>query len=279
MGLVSELMNRPQPAANAYDSYLKLKTDAPEKAALEAKIKTLRQAAATAQARPGPGTASPPPATAPAPGTALPPAAPPQAAAQKPAEHGPTDLKPPERPTPPRPGMPPQARQPIPPPPAGVDFGIPGVPPIPVDADALVGIAMGAGIIGLILGLVSYIVPCLMLYLIAKKTSTSLPWLAFIPIANVVLAINIAGKPIWWLVLLFGYVIGVILAGAVSMIDPTGGIIPTVLFAIGILVTVVAGLFVCLGIASARGKSIVWGILLFIPCTSFIALLYLGLSK
>jgi hypothetical protein len=40
-----------------------------------------------------------------------------------------------------------------------------------------------------------------MLFLIAKKTNTSLPWLAFIPIAQIILALNIARKPIWWILL------------------------------------------------------------------------------
>ena len=35
-------------------------------------------------------------------------------------------------------------------------------------------------------------------YTIAKKTNTENPWLAWIPIANIILACQIAGKPWWW---------------------------------------------------------------------------------
>lgn len=38
----------------------------------------------------------------------------------------------------------------------------------------------------------------LCLYVIAKKTNTENPWLAWIPVANLVLACLIAGKPWWW---------------------------------------------------------------------------------
>jgi hypothetical protein len=41
------------------------------------------------------------------------------------------------------------------------------------------------------------------LYTIAKKTNTENPWLAWIPIANIVLACQIAGKPWWWVFLFF----------------------------------------------------------------------------
>ncbi len=36
---------------------------------------------------------------------------------------------------------------------------------------------------------------------IAAKTNTANAWLAWIPIANLVLMCQIAGKPVWWLIL------------------------------------------------------------------------------
>jgi len=48
-----------------------------------------------------------------------------------------------------------------------------------------------------------YVYPALCYHMIAKKTNTSPAWLAWIPIANVVLMLMIAEKPIWWIVLLF----------------------------------------------------------------------------
>jgi len=65
----------------------------------------------------------------------------------------------------------------------------------------------------------------------------------------------------------------------VAFVDPTGGIIVAVVVGAMILVTIAAWLLVSIGIAQARGKSVIWGILLFIPCTNPIALAYLGLSK
>jgi len=68
-------------------------------------------------------------------------------------------------------------------------------------------------------------------------------------------------------------------AMVLTVIDPTGGIIATILMIALFLVSAAAWVMVNIGIARARGKSIVWGILLLIPCTSPIALGYLGLSK
>ena len=38
-------------------------------------------------------------------------------------------------------------------------------------------------------------------YIIAKKTNTDNAWLAWIPVGNVILACQIAGKPWWWVFL------------------------------------------------------------------------------
>jgi hypothetical protein len=51
------------------------------------------------------------------------------------------------------------------------------------------------------LAVYAYVAFCL--YTIAKKTNTENPWLAWIPIANIVLACQIAGKPWWWVFLFF----------------------------------------------------------------------------
>ena len=44
-----------------------------------------------------------------------------------------------------------------------------------------------------------YVWIALCLYIVAKKTNTANPWLAWIPVANVLLACQIAGKPWWWI--------------------------------------------------------------------------------
>ena len=51
------------------------------------------------------------------------------------------------------------------------------------------------------LAIYAYVAFCL--YTIAKKTNTENPWLAWIPIANIVLACQIAGKPWWWVFFFF----------------------------------------------------------------------------
>ena len=249
LGMVNELEKRFTPAATGYENYLKHKPDAPDKSEIEAKIKTLRQAAA-AQPRPG----SPP-------------------VAQKPGEPGPAQPQAAPRPAPPGAVKPPAPAKPAAP--SGVDLGIPGVPQI--SPDMLIGLMAGIGILGAIIPIALYLFVSFMLFLIAKKTNTSLPWLAFIPIANIVLMLNIAGKPLWWLLLLLVPLASPLLA-IVGTMDPTGGILVMVLTLILVIIPVIAWLFISLGIARARGKSAVWGVLLFLPCTNLIALAYLGLS-
>jgi hypothetical protein len=48
-----------------------------------------------------------------------------------------------------------------------------------------------------------YIYAALTLQAIAKRTNTENGWLAWIPIANVILMLNIAKRPIWWIILCF----------------------------------------------------------------------------
>jgi len=46
-----------------------------------------------------------------------------------------------------------------------------------------------------------YVWVALCLYIIAKKTKAENAWLAWIPVGNVILACQIAGKPWWWVFL------------------------------------------------------------------------------
>jgi Tfp pilus assembly protein PilF len=260
LGMVNEFENRLAPAAASYESYLKCKPDAADKSEIEAKIKTLRQAAA-AQQRPG----SPP-------------------VAQKPGEPTPPQPQAAPRPTPASPGgvRPPVPAKPVAPKGVGAaPPGMPGAVEIPglgeIPVGMLTGIMTGMGILGAILPIVLYLFLSFMLFLIAKKTNTGLPWLAFIPIAQLVLALNIAGKPLWWLLLFLAPVASAPL-GLVRDLDPTDGIIVMILTLILVLIPVVVTFSICVGIARARGKSPVWGVLLFLPCVNLIALAYLGLS-
>lgn len=252
-------------AIGEYSAYLSLKPNAEDKNEVEEKINSLRKAAA---ARPAPPGERKPPQVAAQPG------APPEA---KPA--APAEAKPAPSPGPPgaRPGAP-APKEAVPAKKAPPAAEVPGLGEVPIPPEALALIA-GLGVLAMALPLVGYLFFAVMLFLIARKTATSPAWLAFIPIANLFLMILIAGKPIWWLALI---IVLPILAGAMtplSAIDPTGGILALALSALFGLGSAAVYLFVCLGIASARGKSALWGILTFIPCTSPIGLGYLGLSR
>lgn len=85
---------------------------------------------------------------------------------------------------------------------------------------------------------------------IAKKTKTKDDWLAWIPIANIILLINIAKKPMWWLILFF-----VPWANIVVMI------------------------IIWMEIAKACGKPDWWGVLMLVPIANFIVPGYLAWSK
>ena len=110
---------------------------------------------------------------------------------------------------------------------------------------------LGAGFIGffLIILLASYVYTALALQTIAQKTNTENGWLAWIPIANVILMLNIAKKPIWWIVLC---------------------LIP--------LVSIVMFIIIWMGIAEARNKPNWWGILLIVPVVGIIVPGYLAWS-
>jgi len=54
-----------------------------------------------------------------------------------------------------------------------------------------------------VIGLVLYIYFALALYAIAKKTDTPNPWMAWVPIANIILTWQISKTPVWTLIVLF----------------------------------------------------------------------------
>ena len=270
MGLMNEIQKKDGLAAREYETYLKLRPDAADKQQILDKIEALKK---TAASQPAP----PPPAAEKKPGErpGVLKTLPEKKAGEVPGvQKSLPEKKAGERPGLPKPGVPMKPAIP----PGGVDLGVPGVPSLPVSPDMLLAMAAGGGVIGLIISILSYLFPAIMLFLIAKKTNTSLPWLAFIPIAQIILALNIARKPIWWL-LLFLLPVIVLPASLLEAAIPTGGILPLAVLLLTLIVAVVATLLVCLGIARERGKSGIWGVLLFIPCTSPIALGYLGLSK
>jgi hypothetical protein len=96
---------------------------------------------------------------------------------------------------------------------------------------------------------VGYVYVALALQTIAQKTNTANGWLAWIPIANIILMLNIAKKPIWWIILF---------------------LIP--------FVNLVMAILVWMGIAVARGKPNWWGILIIVPVMNLIVPGYLAWS-
>jgi hypothetical protein len=94
-----------------------------------------------------------------------------------------------------------------------------------------------------------YVYVALALMTIAKKTNTPNAWLAWIPIINVILMLNIAKKPLWWFILC---------------------LIP--------LVNIVIFIILWMAIAEARGKPSWWGILIIIPLVNLIVPGYLAWS-
>jgi Family of unknown function (DUF5684) len=101
----------------------------------------------------------------------------------------------------------------------------------------------------MVFALATYVYVALALSTIAEKTNTENGWLAWIPIANVILMLNIARKPIWWIVLC---------------------LIP--------LVNIVIFIILWMGIAEARNKPSWWGVLMLVPVVSLIVPGYLAWS-
>jgi succinate dehydrogenase hydrophobic anchor subunit len=95
--------------------------------------------------------------------------------------------------------------------------------------------------------LIGYVYMALALQTIADKTSTQNEWLAWIPIANIFLMLDIAKKPMWWFILF---------------------LIP--------LVNIVIGIMVWMGIAVARHKPDWWGILMIVPIANLVVPGYLA---
>ncbi len=110
---------------------------------------------------------------------------------------------------------------------------------------------LGAGLIGFIFicFLAVYVYMALALQTIAQKTNTENGWLAWIPIANIILMLTIAKKPIWWIVLF---------------------LIP--------LVSIVMAILVWMAIAEERNKPSWWGIMVIVPVMNLIMPGYLAWS-
>jgi hypothetical protein len=111
---------------------------------------------------------------------------------------------------------------------------------------------MAGGLLMIVLfcGLAVYVYMALALQTIATKTSTANAWLAWVPIANAILMLQIAKKPLWWIIL----------------------------FAIPV-VNIVIVIMVWMGVAEARQKPNWWGILAIVPLVNMVVPGYLAWSE
>jgi hypothetical protein len=77
------------------------------------------------------------------------------------------------------------------------------------DVDALMGTFL---LVFLVVFVAIYAFVAFCFQKIAEKTGTENGWWAWIPILNVVLMLNIAGRPIWWIILFFIPLVGIVIA-------------------------------------------------------------------
>lgn len=127
------------------------------------------------------------------------------------------------------------------------------------DYSGAAGTAVGEGMAVAFLGIMIvwilvvaaiYIYMAICLMKIAKKTNTANGWFAWIPILNIILMIQVAKKPMWWIIMFF---------------------IP--------LVNIVFSVLIWMGIAEAVKKPNWVGILMIIPVANLIVPGYLAFSK
>ncbi len=140
--------------------------------------------------------------------------------------------------------QPPVAFPEFPMPEEGMPTKIPGIGP---------GLMAGLGILALvfeILGLLAYIFFCYCVFRIAKKLDIPAPWLAFIPIINIWIIVSCAGKPWWWILLLF---------------------IP--------FINIIVGIILWMSITENLGRNKWLGLLMIVPVINFIFLAMLAFSK
>lgn len=97
------------------------------------------------------------------------------------------------------------------------------------------------------LALVAYLYMALALQTIATKTATPNAWLAWIPIANILLMLAVAKKPMWWFVLF---------------------LVP--------VANIVVAIIVWMGIAKARNKPDWLGIMMIVPVANLVVPGYLA---
>ncbi|MFC1594182.1 DUF5684 domain-containing protein [Candidatus Omnitrophota bacterium] len=116
--------------------------------------------------------------------------------------------------------------------------------------------AMAFFAVGGVLAFISYLFMAFCLQVIARKTQTANGWFAWIPIANLILMCDIAGKPRWWAALFLLVFIPFI----------------------GSIAVAVVSVMLFIGIAQRRGKPVWVGVLMIIPLVNLGVLGYIAFS-
>ena len=106
----------------------------------------------------------------------------------------------------PQEAQPPAGFPEFPAPPEGMPTDIPGL-----GAGMIAGLGM-LMIVFIIVPILLYLFICFCIFRIAKKLDVPAPWLAFIPIIQMLTIVNCAGKPGWWLILMLIPVVNLVIA-------------------------------------------------------------------
>ena len=115
-----------------------------------------------------------------------------------------------------------------------------------MNEDSLVPLLLGQ----IVVSLVFYVYGALCLQKMAQKTNSTPAWLAWIPVANIFLFLQVAGRPLWWFVLL---------------------LIP--------FVNLVISIILLLDLAKRMGKPAAVGLLMLIPLVNLVVLGWLAFSS
>jgi tetratricopeptide (TPR) repeat protein len=148
--------------------------------------------------------------------------------------------------------MPPQEASPLPrfPQAFNTKRGTPGMALLLAIPLILGSFLAGFFLIALAIGIASYVYGALCLFLIAKKRDVAYPWTAWIPLVQVWPFVGSAGKPAWWIILLF---------------------IP--------LVNIIISIYLWICITKYLGRNKWLGLLMILPLINFVFLGILAFSK
>lgn len=104
--------------------------------------------------------------------------------------------------------------------------------------------------LGCFIYILIYLYITLCIFMLARKTQEDNAWWAFVPVLNIILLLQIAEKPVWWVI---------------------GFFIP--------ILNIFLSVLVWMGVAEVRGKPSWLGFLMLIPGVNLIVMGYLAFSR